>query len=292
MKKFSEDNNLMILNENIKIDTSHIDDLNSRIEKEIQTNSDKSADLKNLEEKIKLKRQEVDSEQQDLKALEEKLGRSQQKREDQELEEEELENSKNHLKDLLATTSKTRNKLKISLDNNENQKSLIEEENKTLRKDIEGLKGEKQKIVDLVESEKKREEDSRHMVEDNQEKFDHLTEDIRNIRKKHDELVQDLEQLNDQAKESSLQLLETKDDLNQLTKEKQHKQEVKAQKDNNLDFIKKMISSLQNDQSAIEADKREQEDKLSTLNYQLKKLGTEQQMHKADILNKMEEYKL
>lgn len=56
MNKFSEDNNLMILNENIKIDTSHIDDLNSRIEKEIQSNSDKNQDLKNLEEKIRVQR--------------------------------------------------------------------------------------------------------------------------------------------------------------------------------------------------------------------------------------------
>ena len=62
----------------------------------------------------------MDSEEQDLKSLEEKLGKSQQKREDVDLQEEEIENNKIHLKDLLSTTSKTRNKLKTSLDNNDN----------------------------------------------------------------------------------------------------------------------------------------------------------------------------
>ena len=76
MNKFSENNNLMILNENIKIDTSHIDDMNMQIEKQIQINNDKHTDNRNLEERLRIESQEVEQLEQDLAGESEKLGRS------------------------------------------------------------------------------------------------------------------------------------------------------------------------------------------------------------------------
>lgn len=62
-------------------------------------------------------------------------------------------------------------------------------------------------------------------------------------------------------------LLQTKDEVQQLGNEKEHKEQVNKQQENNLDFMSRMHKSLQNDQATVEGDKREQEDKLTTSNY-------------------------
>ncbi len=120
------------------------------------------------------------------------------------MQEESLQNSRKGIADILEVGRKTKKKLKESLEKNENQKELIESENTQLNKDIGALRGEKEKIVELVESERKRGEESHLEQQDSQDKYEQLSEQIRSIRKQHDDMVQELESLNDQNKQAGM----------------------------------------------------------------------------------------
>lgn len=78
--------------------------------------------------------------------------------------------------DILEVARSTKKKLKDSLDKNENQKEVIESENSQLAKDISSLRGEKEKIIELVESERKRGEESHLEQQDSQDKYEQLSE--------------------------------------------------------------------------------------------------------------------